>query len=127
MDSNKKIIKLYKNINYNDIYFKHYFSTRPNEHSMGNSLEKYIEMKIPKIILDKAVENIVINGAYIRENCNLTKEKNDKLFNYKRPTFEVSGNTVYIYCYPRNRLCLSLFKFDKNLFKYKKYTKRSFR
>lgn len=78
----------------------------PNEHSMKEkSLERYLEIKINPILLTKEIDEIIVVGEYKRSDGVLLKEKNNKLFNYKRPTVEVVGNEdkqkAIVYCYPR--------------------------
>lgn len=69
------------------------------EHSMGESLEKYIELKVNDKIYDKDIQKIIVRGKYIRDDKQIKKEKN-KRFNYKRPTIEINGNVAYLNCYP---------------------------
>ena len=65
-------------------------------HTMEDSLHGYLEMKIHHLIKKKDYKKILVIGKYdrtaIRGNC----EKNDKIFNWERPTAKVKGDKLII-------------------------------
>lgn len=77
------------------------------EHSMGKSLEKYIELKVNDKIYDKDIQKIIVRGKYIRDDKQIKKEKN-KRFNYKRPTIEINRKCCIFKLLSRDRLYISL-------------------
>lgn len=77
------------------------------EHSMGESLEKYIELKVNDKIYDKDIQKIIVRGKYIRDDKQIKKEKN-KRFNYKRPTIEINRKCCIFKLLSRYRLYISL-------------------
>ena len=90
----------YNGINYSQIIKSGYSTATFENHSMGNSLQKYIEMKLQDIIFDNTITEIHVVGNYDRSSGISIKEKNDKIFNYKRPTVFVKNNIAIINCYP---------------------------
>lgn len=90
----------YNGINYSQIIKSGYSTATFENHSMGNSLQKYIEMKLQDIIFDNTITEIHVVGNYDRSSGISIKEKNDKIFNYKRPTVFVKKNIAIINCYP---------------------------
>lgn len=93
-------MKMYRGIDYSNIYQYQYSCTTVKNHSMDSSLEKYIEMKLVDCILDDRITEIQIIPSYNRTKGISKKEKIDKLFNYKRPTFVVNNNVLIVSCYP---------------------------
>lgn len=91
---------IYRGIDYSKIYDSKYTSSTYDEHSMGKSLKRYIEIKLVDEIFDEKIKTIKIVGEFDRLKGVSKKEKNDKLFNYKRPTTIISGDTAIIRCYP---------------------------
>ncbi len=72
-----------------------------NRHTMSaKSLFRYLEIKVHHLIQERDWACIHIVGEYDRECVISTNEKNDKLFNWQRPTAEVHGNELVIKCYP---------------------------
>jgi len=70
-------------------------------HTMEDSLIKYMEMKVHELFVEAAYDHVVVIGDYNRKNAMISKkEKNDKLFNFHRPTAKIEGNTLYLCCYP---------------------------
>ena len=93
-------MKIYNDIDYSDIFDLGYSTATYDNHSMGKSLKKYIEIKISNILLSNQISNIIVVGNYDRTQGILEKEKNDKLFNFKRPTITVDNDTAIVNCYP---------------------------
>ncbi|KAF2706437.1 hypothetical protein K504DRAFT_413383 [Pleomassaria siparia CBS 279.74] len=72
-------------------------------HTMGDSLEPYLEIKVHQAVLERAYGEIVVVGAYNRYtegSIAFSGEKIDKPFNWERPTAHVDGDTLYIECFP---------------------------
>jgi ADP-ribose pyrophosphatase YjhB (NUDIX family) len=70
-------------------------------HSMENYLYKYIDIKIHHLLKEKKFKYIKIKWVYDRKFSEISKfEKNDKMFNWKRPTAFIEWNTVIINCFP---------------------------
>lgn len=75
----------------------------PENHTMGDSLERYLEIKVHEAVLEKPYDEIVVIGAYRRYSegsIAFEGEKRDKPFNWERPTARIEGNTLYIECFP---------------------------
>lgn len=60
----------------------------------------YCKSKIHSLFRDTNIEKICIVPAYDRIKTISDTEKNDKLFNYKRPTAEIIDDTGYLYVFP---------------------------
>lgn len=90
----------YQGIDYSSIVNFGYTMATFENHSMGRSLERYIEMKLHDIIYSDLISRIYVLGNYDRSNGISVKEKNDKIFNYKRPTVFVNDDVLTINCYP---------------------------
>lgn len=90
----------YQGIDYGSIIDLGYTMATFENHSMGQSLEKYIEMKLQDIIFSDSIYRIHVMGNYDRSKGVSSKEKNDKVFNYKRPTVFVDNGVAIINCYP---------------------------
>lgn len=75
--------------------------TNPIKHTMIESrLKKYCESKIHSEFIGKKINKIKIIPEYRRE-CSVSEtEKQDKLFNYKRPTAKVEDGIGYLYVFP---------------------------
>ncbi len=93
-------MKNYRGIDYSSIYEAEYCVANYDSHSMGDSLKEYIEMKLPDILFSEKISEIHIVGNYNRSQGISPKEKNDKLFNYKRPTVIAKDHVGIINCYP---------------------------
>lgn len=77
--------------------------TRPCDHTMGNALRRYLEIKVHHHLQEADdFETVVVQGCYDRSTGISKHEKNDKPFNFKRPTATISGDhkTVFINCFP---------------------------
>ncbi|MGH3940393.1 MAG: hypothetical protein ACRDTG_17510 [Pseudonocardiaceae bacterium] len=66
----------------------------------AKSLLNYLEIKVHHLIQERDWARIHIVGEYDRECVISANEKNDKLFNWQRPTAEAHGNELVIKCYP---------------------------
>lgn len=75
----------------------------PDNHTMGDSLERYLKIKVHQAALEKFYNEIVVVGAYTRYSAGsiaFDGEKRDKPFNWERPTARAEGDTLYIECFP---------------------------
>lgn len=72
----------------------------PSEHSMGNSLYGYLDLKVHEWIREKDFKNIWVVGDQDRAVGISHYEKRDKMFNWQRPTAEINGEDLYIKCFP---------------------------
>jgi len=72
------------------------------DHSMGHILEKYVSMKMHHLIRvnHKCFSRVRVIGNYDRSTHVSKDEKNDKLFNFKRPTAFLDGDILYLCCFP---------------------------
>lgn len=99
---------LHKDLIINFIYWNeiinHNFSnifSNIEKHTMWNWLEKYIDIKMHHFLKENNFKNIKIRWVYDRKNGEISKyEKNDKLFNWKRPTAILEDETLIINCFP---------------------------
>ncbi len=71
-----------------------------NEHTMGNSLYRYIDIKLHHLVTSCSYKNILVVGEYDRLASISIKEKTDKLVNWQRPSAEKRGDTLIIKCFP---------------------------
>lgn len=85
----------------NDLgFFSNLLTITPDEHSMGSSLRRYMEIKIHHLFYAHNYDKIIVRG-YFDRSCGIsTKEKTDKLFNYIRPTATIDDSTLYLNCFP---------------------------
>lgn len=78
-----------------------YFVSAASEHSMGDNLLPYVEMKIHHFVTEKEYNRVIVVGKHDRANTTIyTREKTGKLANWQRPTASLEGDTLYIYCFP---------------------------
>src|SRR6185369_9377621 len=71
------------------------------KHTMcATALESYLKLKVHHLVDLRDWSKIIVIGEYDRECCISEREKNDKLFNWHRPTAEVVGDDLFIKCYP---------------------------
>jgi hypothetical protein len=80
-------------------------SATPATHTMGDSLERYLHIKVHEAALSRAYDAIIVHGAYNRYSSTsiaFEGEKRDKPFNWERPTARIveETNTLYIECFP---------------------------
>lgn len=85
----------------NPLYHKRpHFLKQSAEHTMGESVKTYIDIKIHDFVKEKKYRHIVIVGEYDR-SCAISKyEKKGKITNWQRPTAELRGETLIIKCFP---------------------------
>ncbi|KAF2114295.1 hypothetical protein BDV96DRAFT_632489 [Lophiotrema nucula] len=72
-------------------------------HTMGDSLERYLEIKVHQAALERIYNEIVVVGGYNRsskDSITFDGEKRDKPFNWERPTARAEGDTLFIECFP---------------------------
>ncbi|KAI1344471.1 hypothetical protein F5Y15DRAFT_112651 [Xylariaceae sp. FL0016] len=72
-------------------------------HTMGASLPRYLEIKVHQVALERAYDEIVVRGDYCRyssESMVFDGEKRDKPFNWERPSARIVSNKLYIDCFP---------------------------
>lgn len=90
----------YQGIDYKQVFENKFPNVTYDNHSMGSSLRQYIEIKLLNDIFNENISEINIIGKYIRSYGISPLEKNNKEFNYKRPTINIIGDKAYIYCFP---------------------------
>ncbi|KAH7324296.1 hypothetical protein B0I35DRAFT_369382 [Stachybotrys elegans] len=74
-----------------------------NNHTMGASLPRYLEIKVHQAALEKPYKAIVVHGLYARyspDSIAFDGEKRDKPFNWERPTAREVESTLFIECFP---------------------------
>lgn len=76
------------------------YTSNPDLHTMGQHLDKYITIKMHNMLYDEQYESVRVVGKYDPCSRRGVNEKNDKLFNYKRPTAYVDDNVLFIECFP---------------------------
>jgi hypothetical protein len=79
------------------------FVADPATHCMGPTLRDYVLMKIHPEIKDRSWSRIIVAGNYTREKPALISpaEKQDKPFNWQRPTATiVDAMTIQVNCFP---------------------------
>lgn len=69
---------------------------------MGTSLPRYLELKVHEAVLERVYEGIIVIGIHNRSAPSIifAGEKEDKPFNWQRPTAQVIDNHLYIECFP---------------------------
>lgn len=80
-------------------YFKPIETVAIN-HSMGNSLYGYLDLKVHPLLKSENLKNINIIGHFNRNNNISSIEKRNKLFNYMRPTVTLDGVNAELDCFP---------------------------
>ncbi|KAL6695504.1 hypothetical protein J3F84DRAFT_408499 [Trichoderma pleuroticola] len=72
------------------------------EHTMGTSLPRYLDLKVHQAVRERAYDGITVVGAYRRSypSTVFQGEKRDKPFNWQRPTARIVNNHLYIECFP---------------------------
>jgi hypothetical protein len=69
-------------------------------HTMERALLPYLALKVHDLIQSQEWSRIFIAGDYDRTSQISSLEKNDKLFNWQRPTAEAVGSDLVLKCYP---------------------------
>lgn len=69
-------------------------------HTMGPSLLRYLELKVHHLVQEGHWKSVHVVGAYDRASVVSRLEKNDKMFNWQRPTAAVVGDDLVIKCFP---------------------------
>lgn len=72
----------------------------PDEHSMGLSLKRYMEIKVHHLFDEHDYDKVIVRNCFDRSVGISNKEKTDKIFNYIRPTATIEDSTLYINCFP---------------------------
>lgn len=74
-----------------------------HNHTMGASLERYLEIKVHQKILQQAYREIVVvgrYGRYAKDSIVFEGEKRDKPFNWERPSARVEDGKLFVDCFP---------------------------
>ncbi len=73
-------------------------------HTMGASLFDYLRMKVHPEIQQREWKRIMVLGGHVRTGSGIqisTIEKNDKPFNWQRPTAKIVDiDTIHLFCFP---------------------------
>lgn len=72
----------------------------PYQHTMEDSLQRYLEIKMHHLLLQKKPYHIKIVGEYDRSNIISKFEKTGKMFNWKRPTVSILGDLFTVKTFP---------------------------
>lgn len=85
--------KYKKSLNYSSLMVKN--------HSMGKYLKQYLELKVHHLLknIDEGGE-VTIIPDFSRNAIISGIEKNDKLFNFMRPTVTIENGKYVVHCYP---------------------------
>ncbi len=77
-------------------------SPGPENHTLGTYFYNYLYKKVHNLIRvnHDLFSRIRVIGSYNRTSHVSIDEKNDKLFNYKRPTVFLDGDILYVSCFP---------------------------
>lgn len=81
-------------------YFSKLLEVSPDEHTMGDSLQRYMQIKVHPLIDGSDYEKIIVQGKFDRTYGVSSKEKTGKLFNYMRPTARIEDSCLYLNCFP---------------------------
>lgn len=95
------VLQFVKNIQSNKEFFDA-LACDPDEHSMGHALERYTSMKMHHLIRinHECFSRVRVIGSYDRSIHVSKDEKDDKRFNFKRPTAFLDGDILYLCCFP---------------------------
>ncbi len=80
--------------------FSELLEIHPSEHTMGTSLQRYLEIKVHPLVDEHNYTKVIVRGKFERAYGISSKEKNNKLFNYMRPTAEIENSVLYLNCFP---------------------------
>lgn len=72
----------------------------PVQHSMGESLETYLKLKIHPYLTSQKFDKIKIIGKFDRTTGISANEKTGKLFNWIRPTAFIDEHILELRCFP---------------------------
>ena len=72
----------------------------PSQHTMADSLLKYVATRTHEFVDELPYDNIHILGLYDRGKAASQKEKRDKPENWQRPTAELVSGELRICCFP---------------------------
>jgi hypothetical protein len=77
------------------------FPIDPDHHTMNlPSLLRYLQIKTHHLVQEYDWPSIRVVGEYDRGCVISANEKNDKLFNWQRPSAEIQGDSLVIKCFP---------------------------
>ncbi len=79
--------------------FKQCTPVDSKDHTMQDALEDYIYIKMYNLLkenIDNRYRKIKVVGYYNREISISIDQKQDKPFNYKRPTLFTEDDTIYL-------------------------------
>lgn len=95
------VLQFVKNIQSNKEFFDA-LACDFEDHSMGQALERYVSMKMHHLIRinHECFSRVRVIGSYDRSAHVSKDEKNDKRFNFKRPTAFLDGDILYLCCFP---------------------------
>ncbi len=95
------VLQFVKNIQSNKEFFDALVCD-PKNHSMEHALERYVSMKMHHLIRinHECFSRVRVIGSYDRSVHVSKDEKNDKPFNFKRPTAFLDGDILYLCCFP---------------------------
>lgn len=78
-----------------------FYVRRAADHTMGDSLHQYIQMKLHHLVECAQYEHIHVCGRHDRHTSVVSKrEKDNKLVNWQRPTAAVHDRTLVLQCFP---------------------------
>ncbi|NCU42393.1 MAG: NUDIX hydrolase [Candidatus Moranbacteria bacterium] len=95
------VLQFVKNIQSNKEHFDT-LTCSSKDHSMGEYLNRYVSMKMHHLIRinHECFSRVRVIGSYDRSIHVSKDEKNDKHFNFKRPTAFIDGDILYLCCFP---------------------------
>lgn len=78
-----------------------FYIGRTSDHTMEESLYRYIQIKLHQLIEQANYSQIHVYGCHDRiQSIVSNREKNDKLVNWQRPTARREGQTLIVQCFP---------------------------
>jgi len=75
-------------------------AVRSHEHTMGNSLVPYLELKLHPLLKASYIREVRVVSKYDRSEGISPTEKLGKRFNFKRPTVVLNGRLAEVLCFP---------------------------
>lgn len=70
------------------------------DHTMGNSLDRYCDIKVHSLLKSENIKTVNVIGKFDRSSNISQIEKKGKRFNYMRPTVRIDGDIAFLECYP---------------------------